>query len=355
MDEAEQLLDSIEDKDELANIVDIAYMYIDMGYPDKALSWLNKGLNSYSEEEAFLAATADCFHAQGLNQKAETFYNKLIDKNPYSAPYWFGLARCYFEQQLFDKAIEACDYAIVADEEFAEAYIMKGHAFYQLGNEESALENYTLAEKYKAINPDFLKMFMGLNEIAKGHWEEGYQYIEQIIQSGDIDFTMLPSLYAHAGLCLYKLGKKRKANQYFKKSHEIDPEDVDPYLIEGRMYMEDDNFNKAIEKWATALDYAPYADTWNEIGIYCMELGQLSYARLAFEHVLDLDPHFENINEKLASLSMLLKDKENFLKYNQLCKHPFQQEDLEKLKELLESEDKEELVKAMRNILNALQ
>ena len=257
--------------------------------------------------------------------------------------------------QLFDKAIEACDYAIVADEEFAEAYIMKGHAFYQLGNEESALENYTLAEKYKAINPDFLKMFMGLNEIAKGHWEEGYQYIEQIIQSGDIDFTMLPSLYAHAGLCLYKLGKKRKANQYFKKSHEIDPEDVDPYLIEGRMYMEDDNFNKAIEKWATALDYAPYADTWNEIGIYCMELGQLSYARLAFEHVLDLDPHFENINEKLASLSMLLKDKENFLKYNQLCKHPFQQEDLEKLKELLESEDKEELVKAMRNILNALQ
>ena len=320
-DEAEQLLDSIEDKDELANIVDIAYMYIDMGYPDKALSWLNKGLNSYSEEEAFLAATADCFHAQGLNQKAETFYNKLIDKNPYSAPYWFGLARCYFEQQLFDKAIEACDYAIVADEEFAEAYIMKGHAFYQLGNEESALENYTLAEKYKAINPDFLKMFMGLNEIAKGHWEEGYQYIEQIIQSGDIDFTMLPSLYAHAGLCLYKLGKKRKANQYFKKSHEIDPEDVDPYLI----------------------------------GIYCMELGQLSYARLAFEHVLDLDPHFENINEKLASLSMLLKDKENFLKYNQLCKHPFQQEDLEKLKELLESEDKEELVKAMRNILNALQ
>ena len=355
VDEAEQLLDSIEDKDELANIVDIAYMYIDMGYPDKALSWLNKGLNSYSEEEAFLAATADCFHAQGLNQKAETFYNKLIDKNPYSAPYWFGLARCYFEQQLFDKAIEACDYAIVADEEFAEAYIMKGHAFYQLGNEESALENNTLAEKYKAINPDFLKMFMGLNEIAKGHWEEGYQYIEQIIQSGDIDFTMLPSLYAHAGLCLYKLGKKRKANQYFKKSHEIDPEDVDPYLIEGRMYMEDDNFNKAIEKWATALDYAPYADTWNEIGIYCMELGQLSYARLAFEHVLDLDPHFENINEKLASLSMLLKDKENFLKYNQLCKHPFQQEDLEKLKELLESEDKEELVKAMRNILNALQ
>ncbi len=147
VDEAEQLLDSIEDKDELANIVDIAYMYIDMGYPDKSSVMAEQRIEQLPEEEAFLAATADCFPCARIESKAETFYNRLIDKNPYSAPYWFGLARCYFEQQLFDKAIEACDYAIVSDEEFADAYIMKGHAFYQLGNEESALENYTLAEK----------------------------------------------------------------------------------------------------------------------------------------------------------------------------------------------------------------
>lgn len=355
IDEAEQLLDTIEDKEELANIVDVSYMYIDMGYPVKALPWLARGSERYAEDEAYLAVTADCFHAQGLNQKAEALYNKLIDKNPYSAPYWFGLARCYFEQQLFDKAIEACDYAIVADEEFAEAYIMKGHAFYQLGNEESALENYTLAEKHKAINPDFLQMFIGLNEISKGHWEEGYRHLESAIQSKDTDSTILPSLYAHAGHCLYKLGKKRKAGQYFKKSHEIDPEDVDSYLIEGRMYMEDGDFDKAVKKWALALERAPYADTWNEIGIYSMELGQLNHARMAFEHVKELEPDFENINEKLASLYLLLKDKENFQKYNQLCKRPFQLEDLKKIEEMLESEDKEELAQAMKNILNALQ
>ena len=43
IDEAEQLLDSIEDKEELANIVDVSYMYIDMGYPVKALPWLAGG------------------------------------------------------------------------------------------------------------------------------------------------------------------------------------------------------------------------------------------------------------------------------------------------------------------------
>lgn len=355
MEEAEQLLDTIENKDDLANIVDIAYMYIDMGYPEKAQSWLEGGLEKYADDEAFIAATADCLHARGENQQAEVFYNKLIDKNPYSASYWFGLARCYFEQQMFDKAIEACDYANVADEEFAEAYIMKGHAFFQLGNKESALENYAIAEKYNAIEPDFLQTFIGLNEIAQGNWEQGYQHLEAAIQNKDTDSAFLPSLYAHAALCLYKLGQKRKANQYFKKAHEIDPEDVDSYLIEGRLYMENGNSDKAIKKWALALEYAPYADTWDEIGMYSLELGHLSYALQAFEHVKELDPQFKNINEKLVSLYVLLKDKENFLKYNQLCKQPFQLEELAKMEKLLESENREELAKLVKDILNALQ
>ncbi len=355
IEEAERLLDTIEDKEDLANIVDVAYMYLDMGYPDKALPWLEEGFGRYDNDEAFLAVTADCYHAQGLNREAETFYNKLIDKNPYSAPYWFGLAQCYFDQQQFDKAIEACDYAVVADEEFAEAYIMKGHAFYQLGNDESAVENYTLAEKYKALDSNFLQMFIGLNEISKENWEEGYQHIEQVIQSKNTDSLILPSLYAHAALCLYKLGKKRKASQYFKKSHEIGPEDIDPYLIEGRMYMEEGDFNKGIKKWRLALEYAPYASTWNEIGTYSLELGHLNHARLAFEHVKELDPQFDNINERLTSLYILLKDKENFRKYNQLCEHPLQLEDLKKMEKLLESENQEEMVKAMKSILNALQ
>ena len=47
-----------------------------------------------------------------------------------------------------------------------------------------------------------------------------------------------------------------------------------------------------------------------------MEIGQLSYAKLAFEHVKEMEPDFEGINERLTSLYMLLKDKENFMKYN---------------------------------------
>ena len=228
--------------------------------------------------------------------------------------------------------------------------MMKGHAFYQLGNEESALENYTLAEKYKAVSPNFLHMFIGFNEISKGHWEEGYRHLELVIHSKDTDSTMLPSLYAHVAICLYNLGEKRQADLFFKKAHEIGPKDAEPYLIEGGMYMEKGDFDKAVKKWALALECAPCADTWNEIGMSSMETGHIQYAQTAFEQVKKLEPDFENINEKLTALYLLLDDMENFLKYNQLCAHPFQAKDLENMLDLLDCKNRDEMIKRVKEI-----
>ncbi len=353
--EAEAMLDSIDDKDDLANIIDVSYMYIDMGLPQKALAWLARGHERYAEEESYIAVTGDCYYAEGAFDKASFFFNKLIDKNPYSAIYWFGLARCYFEQQMLDKAIEACDYATVADDEFADAYLMKGHAFFQLGNEESAMENYLLAEKYHLVSHGFINTIIGLNKASKGEWKEGYDYLEKAIAAEDNHDLTLSSLYANAALCLHKMGKKRKAHQYCKKAYDLGPEETDPYLVEGRIYMEEGEYEKGVKKWAKALEYAPYADTWYEIGMSSMEIGQLSYAKLAFEHVKEMEPDFIGINEKLTSLYMLLKDKENFMKYNQLCEHPFELEELDRLQQILQEENQEELAIAMRNIFNALQ
>ena len=109
------------------------------------------------------------------------------------------------------------------------------------------------------------------------------------------------------------------------------------------------------KRWAKALEYAPYADTWHEIGMCSMEIGQLSYAKLAFEHVKEMEPDFEGINERLTSLYMLLKDKENFMKYNQLCEHPFRLEELDRLQQILQEDNQEELALVMKNIFNALQ
>ena len=269
-----------------------------------------------------------------------------------------GHARCHFEDLNFDQAIDACDYALIGDDEFADAYVMKGHCFYQLGNEDAALECYQKAEQMHGLAPEFVYTYIGLCKVSKGEWEEGYENLEKAIQANEAEETpapTLPSLYANAGLCLSKMKKKRKAHQYCKKAQKLEPKDPEAYLIEGRMYVEEGDYEKGIKQWAKALNCAPSADTWNEIGMHSMEIGYLDYAIIAFERVCELEPEFEGINEKLTVLYMTLHDKETFIKYNQKCTRPYDLKELEKMQAMMENEDREDLAVYMQDIIKALQ
>lgn len=82
LEEAEKLINTIKDKEELANIIEVAYLYNDMGYSQKASQWLEIGKGLYDEDEAYLAVVADCLYGERKFDEAAVYYNKLIDKIP---------------------------------------------------------------------------------------------------------------------------------------------------------------------------------------------------------------------------------------------------------------------------------
>ncbi|MDE5711247.1 MAG: hypothetical protein K2I27_09045, partial [Bacteroides sp.] len=159
-------------------------------------------------------------------------------------------------------------------------------------------------------------------------------------------------LYANAALCLHKMGQKSKAHLYCQKARELNPEEIDSYLIEGRIYLGEREFEKGISSWEKALLYDPSANTWYDIATCSLEEGYPSYAKLAFEHIKEEEPDFEGINEKLTAIHLLLDDMENALKYNQMCEHPLELKELERLHNLIGKGDKEELRRIMSEIFN---
>lgn len=354
-DKATLLLDTLEDKHDIDTMINVAYMYINVNKYDEALTWLSPGIGRYENDEPFLGVLGDAYYGKGLIEKAEEVYNKLIDLNPYSALYWFGLARCYFDQQKFDKAIEACDYSTLSDEDFAEAYLMKGNSYFFLQNDEKALENFQEAARLGAVSQSFIDTYIGLNKSSQEQWEEACFYLTKALDEYEDDGLVdLATLYANAAFCLRQIGKKRKSLQYWKKAHACEPENTEIYLLEGRMYLGENNYDKAYDCWRYAIHYAPNASTWHEIGITCLENGYLEQAGVALETVKKLDETFPYINEKLATTYLLLKDKENFHKYNRLCKHPMTPNDMQHIQELLAKENKESLMQAMKHLLEAL-
>lgn len=347
---AEKLLDTIEDKDNMANVTDIVYMYIDTGYPRKALEWLKPRMEIYENEEAFLATTADCYYNLGWLKKAAELYNRLIDESPYNASYWYGLARCYYDQSNFEKAIEACDFALTADEDFAEAYVMRGNAFAQLGNDESAIENYHAAEKYDAISPYFVNIVDGMHLVDLKKWDEAYRKLQKAIDTNQND-EELGNLYAYAAVCLYRMGYKEKAEEYFHKAQELEPSEPDFYLMESHLHLEEYQYDKAIKAWNAAASVAPTAETWNVIGLMCFECGELKYAAQAFERVKEISPKDPKVDLRLQVIYLLLHDEEHYEQLARTTHTPLSEEDVRSVRGLIASEvSRDTLPQSLRQI-----
>ncbi|MBQ8225144.1 MAG: tetratricopeptide repeat protein [Bacteroides sp.] len=352
---AEELLNNLTSEEDLGNIIDIVYMYMDMDQPQKALDWLVRGEALYGENENILGLSADCFYALQDFDKAINLFNKMIDNNPYSTSAWMGLARCHFDMGDYEKVLEDCDYALVADDEFAEAYIMRGQVYAELDNEEAAINDYKKAISLKAIPENIVDTFIGINRTRQSKWEEGYEHLSRAIalssSKGDEDPLSLYSIHINAAVCLMNMNQKQKALEHCQLASELVPEEIGAYLLQGRIHIELDEFEKGLKCWAKALRYAPYPATWYEIGIYSMELGMLENAQKAFERVADMDSSYEDVNERLAAVCLLRSDKEGFLRYNLRCHNPIPEEELQRFESFYESNDMKQLSEILKHIL----
>lgn len=106
LEAARSTLDTIEDTDELETIINIIYLYMDMGYPEAAKEWLDKGTPRFGKKEDFIAVMADYLAGTNELEAASTYYNQLIDMDPYNASYWVGLAKCRFAAEDVKKQTE---------------------------------------------------------------------------------------------------------------------------------------------------------------------------------------------------------------------------------------------------------
>ena len=353
-EEAIRTIESIDDKDDLANIIDAAYLYLDMGMPQKAMEWLERGKGRYDNKRNYKGTVADCYFENHQYEKAATLYNQLIDDEPYSPSCWYALARCHFEMHQYDKAIEACDYALVSDDDYADAYILKGHAYLYLDNAKTAIECYRKAQQKKHSDSGLIDSYLGLAYAANEDWANGLRYL-QLALSENTEEGMSPSvLYINAALCLHKMDRDKEAHQYCKKAFELDPDHVDNLLMASRILLEEGDVKEATLLWDRALKASPTADVWYDIGNMSLEAFNPTYARTAYEHAKELDPDFDDLNEKLTITCLLLHDKENFHKYNRLCKSPMDAESLKRIEEELDKAGHTELSRLIRDFIDML-
>ncbi|MGX5819445.1 tetratricopeptide repeat protein [Chitinophaga lutea] len=157
-----------------------------------------------------------CFWTEftGRNEESIRLHTNIINEHPYNHLAWFNLGTAYQGLKLYEKAIDAYQYAVAIDEKFDYAYRNMGDAYIHLRKFNEAIE---VLQKHL--------------EVAKP---------EDVI-------------YEAIGHCYEKMRKFTQARYYYRKASHLSPNDDKLYVKIAKAYMTEENWENAIKSLQSAL------------------------------------------------------------------------------------------------------
>ena len=200
----------------------------------------------------------------------ETFYNSAILQNSFSPLPYNNRGLIYYNQKVYDKAIEDFNEAIELNSGFAEAYTNRGLVYYDLKQYDRAL-----ADNNKAI------------EMKPGFAEA----------------------YYNRGRTYYSLRQFDKAMGDYDRSIALNPELSDVYNDRGNLYGEMEQYDKAIADYSKAIELSPAgAVTYNNRGWLYYRKNEIKKAEADFKTAISLNNNFVNAYKNLGSIYFNMKN-----------------------------------------------
>jgi tetratricopeptide (TPR) repeat protein len=150
----------------------------------------------------------------GRNEESIRLHQQIIEESPYCELAWFNLGAAYQGIKLYEKAVDAYQYAVAIDEKFDFAYRNMGDAFIRL-------------RKYK----------------------EAIEVLEKVLELAMPETV----IYEALGHCYEKMENFAQARFHYKKASHLDPEDSQMQFKIASTYMNEENWTQAIKVLELAL------------------------------------------------------------------------------------------------------
>lgn len=314
-DRATDLLKNIKSKDlqpDIALLLTITYLYFDLGLIKEALLWIQSMVSDKPfDDDSFMEVLAECYSTLDKHKEASDLYNQLIDKDPYCPEYWIGLATSCFNQDQFDKAIEACDFALVSDEDNGDAHTIKGNSFFQLGNYETAIEEYKKAK----LAPEIFYLFTGYCHVALEDYQTAFHFFSESLSHLKEGHPLTAHVMQNCSKCLWGLDQPEEAYKYCATLQERFPDLPEGYMLHGELLMKEDKVEEAMKQWEKVLTLSDNASTWFQMGVASFNAGHYPEAETFFKRIEEINPEFEDINRYFTLIYLYLGDEEKFLSY----------------------------------------
>lgn len=240
----EEALQKFEGEERIDLLFELADVYDDYEEFDKVFDCLKLIVEEEPTNEEALYKICFWTDFTGRNEESITLHRKIIETHPYSELAWFNLGAACQGLKLYEKAIDAYQYAVTIDEKFDYAYRNIGDAYIRLRKYKEAIEslervlelsrpeeviyealghcwhrlkNYAQARfnyrKASHMNPDDSKLYykIALTYINEEQWTSAIKHLESAMRI----HKNLPEYNLAMGECQMQLGEYKEAIVYF--------------------------------------------------------------------------------------------------------------------------------------------
>jgi len=242
-------------------LFELADVYDDYEEFDKVFDCLKLVLEQEPTNEEALYKICFWTDFTGRNEESIRLHQKIIEDYPYNELAWFNLAAAYQGLKLYEKAIDAYQYAVVIDEKFDYAYRNMGDAFIRM-------------RKYK----DAIEVLEKVLELTRP---------EEVI-------------YEAIGHCYHRLGKFAQARFNYRKASHMNPQDSKLNYKIALTYINEEQWESAIKQLEIAMRIQRNAPEYNlALGECAMQLGNYKDAIQCFSLVVRSKPQNSRAREAL--------------------------------------------------------
>jgi len=233
-------------------LFELADVYDDHEAFDKVFECLQLILEEEPSNEEALYKICFWTDFTGRNEESIRLHEAIINEQPYNALAWFNLAAAYQGLKLYEKAIDAYQYAIVIDEKFDYAYRNMGDAYLRL-------------RKYR----------------------EAIEALEKVLELSRPEDV----IYEAIGHCYHRMKNYAQARFHYKKAVHLNPDDSRLYQKIASTYMQENQWELAIKQMEQALRIHKHINEYYIlIGECYMQLQQYPEAAQYFGTVVKNKP-----------------------------------------------------------------
>ena len=298
----EHALELTDDPAEIFSMIGMEYMFMD-DYENALLNF-QRCLEHDEEDVGALYNIVFSYEYLERTDEAVNFLNDFIEAHPYSEIAWMQLAKLYYKQKEFGKALAAIDFAIISDDSFLGAYFEKGKILEKLKRFDEAIENYTIT---LSINDPTSYALLRIGKCYEklGQTELALDYYLRSVEIDSGETRAWNAISDH----FYKSGDIHKAQYYIEKAISIDPEVISFWKRYAKIHKKLKNFEEAEIGYRKALELGNYElESWLTRSDLLTRLGEYDSAITNLLQALEFYPEHPEIEYRLSGLYFSLKD-----------------------------------------------